>query len=63
MKLETPRLLLVTMDLPMIDAAARNDRQVFESLGYTRSDEWPSADFREALPYYRELRRSGCDAA
>ncbi|CAG7629868.1 hypothetical protein PAESOLCIP111_03144 [Paenibacillus solanacearum] len=55
MKLETPRLLLVTMDLPMIDAAARNDRQAFESLGYTCSDEWPSADFREALPYYREL--------
>ncbi|CAG7654952.1 GNAT family N-acetyltransferase [Paenibacillus allorhizosphaerae] len=55
MKFETNRLFLVAMDLQMIDAAARNDMQVFESLGYKSSDEWPSADFREALPYYREL--------
>ncbi|MCQ6559855.1 GNAT family N-acetyltransferase [Paenibacillus mendelii] len=55
MKLETNRLLLVTLDLSLIDAAAQRDVRAIEALGYKTNGEWPGPDFSEALPYFREM--------
>lgn len=55
MKLETDRLYLITLDMDLIEAAARRDGQAIEALGYKTNGEWPGADFYEALPYFREL--------
>ncbi|MHB0880720.1 GNAT family N-acetyltransferase [Paenibacillus sp. SEL1] len=55
MKLQTNRLLLKTLDLNLIEAAAQRDIGAIEALGYKTSDEWPGPDFFEALPYFREL--------
>lgn len=55
MKLETNRLLLKTLDLNLIEAAAQRDTQAIEALGYKTNGEWPGPDFFEALPYFREL--------
>jgi RimJ/RimL family protein N-acetyltransferase len=54
-KLETSRLLLITLDLELIEAAARHDIRAIEALGYKTNGEWPGPDFYEALPYFREL--------
>jgi RimJ/RimL family protein N-acetyltransferase len=55
LKLETKRLLLITVDLKLIDAAAKRDTKAMEALGYKSNGEWPNDDFFEALPYFREL--------
>ncbi|MDR9855810.1 GNAT family protein [Paenibacillus sp. VCA1] len=55
MKLETDRLILQTLDLDLIDAAAKRDVRAIEALGYKTSGEWPGQDFYEALPFFREL--------
>ncbi|HBV97195.1 MAG: acetyltransferase [Peptococcaceae bacterium BICA1-7] len=55
MKLETNRLLLKTLDLNLVEAAAQRDTQAIEALGYKTNGEWPGSDFFEALPYFREL--------
>ncbi|MEW5550597.1 GNAT family protein [Peribacillus frigoritolerans] len=55
MKLETNRLMLKTLDLNLIEAAAQRDTQAIEALGYKTNGEWPGPDFFEALPYFREL--------
>ncbi|MED4731936.1 GNAT family N-acetyltransferase [Aneurinibacillus migulanus] len=55
MNLETKRLLLKTLDLDLIEAAAKRDTQAIEALGYKTNGEWPGPDFFEALPYFREL--------
>ncbi|MDF2663997.1 MAG: acetyltransferase [Paenibacillus sp.] len=54
-QLETSRLLLKTLDLELIEAAARRDTRAIEALGYKTDGEWPGPDFYEALPYFREL--------
>ncbi|WP_426454220.1 GNAT family N-acetyltransferase [Paenibacillus sp. S-38] len=54
MKLYTNRLMLVTLDLDLIQAAARQDTGAIEALGYTTNGEWPGPDFLEAIPYFRE---------
>lgn len=53
-KLETSRLRLITLDLGLIEAAARRDSRAIEALGYKTDGEWPGPDFYEALPYFRE---------
>lgn len=55
MKLETNRLLLKTLDLNLIELAARRDKQAMEALGYKTNGEWPGPDFFEAIPYFREI--------
>ncbi|RPK10954.1 hypothetical protein FH5_04032 [Priestia endophytica] len=55
MKLETNRLLLQTLDLNLIEAAAKRDTRAIEAMGYKTNGEWPGPDFFEALPYFREL--------
>ncbi|WP_248930651.1 GNAT family N-acetyltransferase [Paenibacillus hamazuiensis] len=55
MKLQTNRLLLTTLDLDLIEAAARRDTAAIEALGYKTNGEWPGPDFFEALPYFREI--------
>ncbi|BFH60559.1 GNAT family N-acetyltransferase [Paenibacillus azoreducens] len=55
MKLETNRLILQTLDLDLMDAAAKRDARAIEALGYKTNGEWPGQDFYEALPFFREL--------
>jgi ribosomal-protein-alanine N-acetyltransferase len=55
MQLETARLVLKTLDLALIEAAARRDTQAIEAMGYKTNNEWPGPDFFEAVPYFREL--------
>ncbi|MWV47154.1 GNAT family N-acetyltransferase [Paenibacillus sp. HJL G12] len=55
MKLETERLVLHTLDLDWIDAAAKQDTHAFEVMGYTSNGEWPGPDFYDALPFFRDL--------
>ncbi|UUZ94089.1 GNAT family N-acetyltransferase [Paenibacillus sp. P25] len=55
MQLETNRLLLQTLDLQLIEAAAKRDTLAIEALGYKTNGEWPGQDFYEASPYFREL--------
>lgn len=55
MKLQTNRLILKTLDLHLIEAAALRDTQAIEAMGYKTNGEWPGPDFYEALPYFREL--------
>jgi [ribosomal protein S5]-alanine N-acetyltransferase len=55
MKLETNRLMLKTLDLNLIEAAAQRNTHAIEALGYKTNNEWPEHDFFEALPYFREL--------
>ncbi|MCY8512686.1 GNAT family N-acetyltransferase [Bacillus atrophaeus] len=55
MQLETDRLLLKTLDLNLLEAAAKRDLLGIEALGYKTNGEWPEPDFFEALPFFREL--------
>jgi RimJ/RimL family protein N-acetyltransferase len=55
MKLQTNRLILKTLDLDLIEAAARRDTAAIEAMGYKTNGEWPGPDFLEAIPYFREL--------
>ncbi|WP_307474831.1 GNAT family N-acetyltransferase [Paenibacillus harenae] len=55
LKLETKRLVMHTIDLPLIEAAARRDTQAIEAIGFKTNGEWPTPDFYEAIPYFREL--------
>ena len=55
MKLQTNRLILKTLDLDLIEAAARRETSTIEAMGYKTNGEWPGPDFLEALPYFREL--------
>lgn len=55
MKLETDRLILQTLDLDLMDAAAERDARAIEALGYKTNGEWPGQDFYDALPFFREL--------
>lgn len=55
MELKSERLVLHTLDLDLIDAAAKQDKHAFEVLGYTSNGEWPGRDFYDALPFFREL--------
>ena len=55
MQLETNRLLLETLDLNLLEAAAQRDTELIEALGYKTNNEWPEPDFVEALPYFREI--------
>ncbi|MCY7809165.1 GNAT family N-acetyltransferase [Bacillus spizizenii] len=52
--LETNRLLLKTIDIPLLDAASKQDHQAMKNLGYETNGEWPNPDFFEAIPYFRE---------
>jgi ribosomal-protein-alanine N-acetyltransferase len=55
MKLETNRLVVQTIDLPLIEAASRRDTHAIEAMGFKTNGEWPTPDFFEAIPYFREL--------
>jgi [ribosomal protein S5]-alanine N-acetyltransferase len=55
MKLQTNRLIIKTLDLELIEAAARRDTRSIEAMGYKTNSEWPGPDFFDALPYFREL--------
>ncbi|SFE44453.1 Protein N-acetyltransferase, RimJ/RimL family [Paenibacillus algorifonticola] len=55
MKLETDRLIIQTVDLPLLEAASRRDALAIEALGFKTNGEWPAPDFFEAIPYFREL--------
>jgi [ribosomal protein S5]-alanine N-acetyltransferase len=55
MELETNRLILKTVDLDLLDAAAQNSASAIEALGYHTNGEWPGPDFADALPYFRKL--------
>ncbi|UUZ79776.1 hypothetical protein LJK88_32580 [Paenibacillus sp. P26] len=52
MQLETNRLLLQTLDLQLIEAAAKRDTLAIEALGYKTNGEWPGQDFYEALALF-----------
>ncbi|MGG0776733.1 GNAT family N-acetyltransferase [Bacillus rugosus] len=52
--LETNRLRLKTIDIPLLDAASIRDHQAIKDLGYETNGEWPHSDFFEAIPYFRE---------
>jgi ribosomal-protein-alanine N-acetyltransferase len=54
MELVTKRLLLKTIDLDLLDAAAACDTKGIAALGYRTSGEWPDEAFAEAIPYFRE---------
>lgn len=54
MGLQTDRLRLHPVDLELLDAAGADDRAAIEKLGYKTNGEWPGADYREALPYFRQ---------
>jgi ribosomal-protein-alanine N-acetyltransferase len=54
MELLTKRLLLKTLDLDLLDAAATHDDKAIAALGYRTNGEWPGEDFVEAIPYFRE---------
>lgn len=43
--LETNRLLLKTIDIPLLDAASKQDHQAMKNLGYETNGEWPNPDF------------------
>ncbi|MCM2582305.1 acetyltransferase [Bacillus subtilis] len=53
--LETNRLRLQTIDIPLLDAASKQDHQAIKDLGYETNGEWPNYDFFEAIPYFREI--------
>ncbi|MEC2135258.1 GNAT family N-acetyltransferase [Bacillus subtilis] len=53
--LETNRLRLKTIDIPLLDAASKQDHQAIKDLGYETNGEWPNSDFFEAIPYFREI--------
>jgi RimJ/RimL family protein N-acetyltransferase len=55
MQLETNRLLIKTLELDLLEAAAQRNTHAIEDLGYKTNGEWPESDFVEALPYFREL--------
>lgn len=55
MEIQTNRLLLKTLDLDLIEAAAQRDSGAIEALGYATNGEWPGPDFYEALPYFKQL--------
>ncbi|MFF2092968.1 GNAT family N-acetyltransferase [Paenibacillus sp. NPDC058174] len=55
MKLETTRLVVQTIDLRLLEAAAKRDTQAIEAIGFKTNGEWPAADFHDAIPYFREL--------
>ncbi|WP_025716130.1 GNAT family N-acetyltransferase [Paenibacillus sp. 1-18] len=55
MKVQTNRLILKTLDLDLIEAAARRDIRAIEAMGYKTNGEWPGTDFFEALSYFQEL--------
>ncbi|MEI1420943.1 GNAT family N-acetyltransferase [Bacillus cabrialesii] len=52
--LETNRLLLRTIDIPLLDAASKRNHQAIQDMGYQTNGEWPDPDFFEAIPYFRE---------
>jgi len=54
MQIETNRLELKTLNVDLIEAAARQDAKAIEALGYKTKGEWPGPDFLEALPYFRD---------
>lgn len=54
-RIETQRLIIETMSLSLIDAAEKRDYEMVRSLGYVAGAEWPSADFVEAIPVFREM--------
>ena len=53
--IETKRLIIDTMSLSLIDAAAKRDYDSISALGYLAGGEWPSDDFIEAIPVFREM--------
>lgn len=55
MILETDRLTLETMDMPLLEASFRHDDEAIKALGYTFDPEWPEETFRETIPYFQEL--------
>ncbi|QYR19264.1 GNAT family N-acetyltransferase [Paenibacillus sp. sptzw28] len=55
MRLQTNRLILQTLDLNLVEAAARLDTRAIEAMGYKTNGEWPGPEFLDALPYFREL--------
>ncbi|MCY9410819.1 N-acetyltransferase, partial [Bacillus inaquosorum] len=48
--LETNRLRLKTIDIPLLDAASKRGHQAIKDLGYETNGEWPNSDFFEAIP-------------
>ncbi|GGG65749.1 GNAT family N-acetyltransferase [Paenibacillus radicis (ex Gao et al. 2016)] len=55
MKIVTNRLVVQTIELPLLEAAAKRDTQAIEALGFKTNGEWPVTDFHEAIPFFREL--------
>lgn len=53
--IETKRLIIDTMSLSLIDAAANRDFDSIRTLGYVAGSEWPQDDFMEAIPVFREM--------
>ncbi|MEK3725582.1 hypothetical protein [Paenibacillus sp. FSL H8-0034] len=43
-----PRTIKLTLDLNLIELAARRDTQAIEASGYKTNGEWPGPDFFEA---------------
>lgn len=50
--LETNRLLLRTIDIPLLNAASKRNHQAIQDLGYQTNGEWPDPAFFEAIPYF-----------
>jgi ribosomal-protein-alanine N-acetyltransferase len=61
MELLTKRLLLKTVELDLLEAAAKRDAKAIAALGYQTNGEWPGSDFLEAIPYFRDrlLKNNG----
>jgi len=55
MKLETNRLVIETIDLPLLEAASKQDVKAIEALGFKSNGEWPAPDFLDAIPYFRQI--------
>ena len=53
--IETQRLIIETMSLSLIGAAEKRDYEMIRDLGYIAGFEWPSEDFVEAIPVFREM--------
>ena len=54
-RIETDRLFIDVMGLDCIDAAYARDYQKLGSLGYIAEKNWPSDEYHEALPLFREM--------
>lgn len=47
--------MLTTLDIALLNAAARRDWEAIKALGYKTNGEWPGPDFFEAIPYFQDV--------